>query len=184
MHQALLEGGYLTEPDVPSGFLETSLGVDRHLFKARALSRVHAQEAASRARAFVHARRRVRPVTVAERDLAQQEVLLEVAPLRLRRLSELAPGSRAPTPFDEGLVRLNDFFRARFSSGKDVTYVPLRPERVLEVRYDQLEGDPAFRMRFRHTVQFERWRPDREATSCRFDQLDVPAKYDLGDVID
>lgn len=74
--------------------------------------------------------------------------------------------------------------RSRFSSGKDVTYVPLRPERVLEVRYDQLEGDPAFRMRFRHTVQFERWRPDRDPTSCRFDQLDVPAKYDLGDVID
>ncbi|WP_460815900.1 hypothetical protein [Microbacterium petrolearium] len=103
VHQALLEGGYLAEPDVPSGFLETSLGVDRHLFKARALSRVHVQEAAFRARAFVHARRRVRPVTVAERDLAQQEVLLEVAPLRLRRLSELALGSRAPTPFDEAL---------------------------------------------------------------------------------
>ncbi|MER7796394.1 ATP-dependent DNA ligase [Microbacterium sp. NPDC096154] len=74
--------------------------------------------------------------------------------------------------------------RSRFSSGKDVSYVTLRPERVLEVRYDQLEGDPAFRVRFRHTVQFERWRPDREATSCRFDQLDVPAKYDLGDVLD
>lgn len=74
--------------------------------------------------------------------------------------------------------------RSRFSSGRDVTYVPLRPERVLEVRYDQLEGDPSFRVRFRHTVQFERWRPDRDPASCRFDQLDVPAKYDLGDVID
>jgi ATP-dependent DNA ligase len=73
--------------------------------------------------------------------------------------------------------------RSRFSSNKDVSFVTLRPERVLEVRYDQLEGDPAFRMRFRHTVQFERWRPDREARSCRFDQLDVPAKYDLGDVL-
>ncbi|WP_345751272.1 ATP-dependent DNA ligase [Microbacterium rhizophilus] len=74
--------------------------------------------------------------------------------------------------------------RSRFSAKKDVSFVALRPERVLEVRYDQLEGDPAFRMRFRHTVQFERWRPDRDTASCRFDQLDVPAKYDLADVID
>ncbi|GAA3656688.1 ATP-dependent DNA ligase [Microbacterium marinilacus] len=73
--------------------------------------------------------------------------------------------------------------RNRFSSNRDTSFVSLRPERVLEVRYDQLEGDPARRARFRHTVQFERWRPDREATSCRFDQLDVPARYDLGDVL-
>ncbi|MDY0890829.1 ATP-dependent DNA ligase [Frigoribacterium sp. CFBP9030] len=68
--------------------------------------------------------------------------------------------------------------RSRFSSGKDVSYVPLRPERVVEVRYDQMEGS-----RFRHTVQFARWRPDRDARSCGFDQLEVPAAYDLGDVL-
>ena len=68
--------------------------------------------------------------------------------------------------------------RSRFSASKDVSFVRLRPERVLEVRYDQLEG-----MRFRHTVQFERWRPDRDARSCPFRQLeDVPA-YDLGAVL-
>jgi ATP-dependent DNA ligase len=49
---------------------------------------------------------------------------------------------------------------------------------VLEVRYDQMEGS-----RFRHTAQFERWRPDREPTSCTFDQLDRPVAYDLSDVI-
>jgi len=68
--------------------------------------------------------------------------------------------------------------RNRFSSGKDVSYVRLRPELVAEVRYDQMEG-----ARFRHTVQFDRWRPDREARSCTFEQLDLPAAYDLSRVL-
>ena len=68
--------------------------------------------------------------------------------------------------------------RNRFSSNKDTSFVLLRPERVVEVRYDQMEG-----ARFRHTVQFERWRPDREARSCSYEQLEVPAKYDLADVL-
>jgi ATP-dependent DNA ligase len=67
---------------------------------------------------------------------------------------------------------------SRFSSGRDTSFVRLAPELVLEVRYDQMEGD-----RFRHTVQFERWRPDRDAASCGFDQLEVPAAYDLRDVL-
>ncbi|HAN23946.1 MAG TPA: ATP-dependent DNA ligase, partial [Microbacterium ginsengisoli] len=50
---------------------------------------------------------------------------------------------------------------------------------VLEVRYDQLEG-----ARFRHTVQFERWRPDRDAASCTFAQLEQIAAYDLAAVLD
>lgn len=69
--------------------------------------------------------------------------------------------------------------RSRFSGSKDVSFVRLRPERVLEVRYDQLEG-----WRFRHTVQFERWRPDRDARSCTFDQLETVTAYDLGAVLD
>jgi ATP-dependent DNA ligase len=68
--------------------------------------------------------------------------------------------------------------RSRFSSGRDTTFVRLRPERVLEVRYDQMEGD-----RFRHTVQFERWRPDRDARSCTYEQLEVPHDYDLAEVL-
>ena len=68
--------------------------------------------------------------------------------------------------------------RSRFSASKDVSFVRLRPERVLEVRYDQLEG-----RRFRHTVQFERWRPDRDPASCRFDQLEQVSAYDLGRVL-
>ncbi|KQQ11245.1 ATP-dependent DNA ligase [Rathayibacter sp. Leaf296] len=68
--------------------------------------------------------------------------------------------------------------RSRFSGAKDTSFVRLRPIRVLEVRYDQREGD-----RFRHTVQFERWRPDREARSCTFEQLEQPVAYDLHDVL-
>ncbi|NUR25168.1 MAG: ATP-dependent DNA ligase [Catenulispora sp.] len=66
----------------------------------------------------------------------------------------------------------------RWNAGKDVSFVPLRPELVCEVRYDQLQGD-----RFRHNGRFVRWRPDREPQSCRYDQLEVPADYDLKDVI-
>ncbi|KNC17367.1 ATP-dependent DNA ligase [Arthrobacter sp. RIT-PI-e] len=77
---------------------------------------------------------------------------------------------------DDGEVVHGETERNRFA--KDVSYVGLRPRRVVEVRYDQMEGD-----RFRHTVQFERWRPDREASSCTFDQLDLPAAYDLSEVL-
>ncbi|KAA5830017.1 ATP-dependent DNA ligase [Saccharopolyspora hirsuta] len=60
-------------------------------------------------------------------------------------------------------------------------WVPLRPERVVEVSYDHTEGGhPA---RFRHTTQFVRWRPDRDPESCRYDQLDEPARYDLDAVL-
>ncbi|MBS1906677.1 MAG: ATP-dependent DNA ligase [Actinobacteria bacterium] len=69
--------------------------------------------------------------------------------------------------------------RSRFSGSKDTSFLRLRPERVLEVRYDQLEG-----RRFRHTVQFERWRGDRDTRSCTYEQLETVAGYDLADVID
>jgi ATP-dependent DNA ligase len=67
----------------------------------------------------------------------------------------------------------------RWNAGKDKSFVALRPERVCEVRYDQLQTD-----RFRHNARFLRWRPDREPASCRYDQLDVPTAYDLADVFD
>ena len=67
---------------------------------------------------------------------------------------------------------------SRWSVGKDLSFVPLRPERVIEVRYDHMEG-----RRFRHTAQFVRWRPDRDPSSCTFAQLEEPVKYDLRDVL-
>lgn len=67
---------------------------------------------------------------------------------------------------------------SRWSAGKDLSFTPLRPERVVEVRYDYMEGE-----RFRHTAQFSRWRPDRTPRSCTFDQLEHPLTRDLGTVI-
>jgi ATP-dependent DNA ligase len=68
---------------------------------------------------------------------------------------------------------------SRWNAGKDLSWVPLRPELVVEIKYDQLEG-----RRLRHTGHFLRWRPDREALSCTYDQLDVPVRYDLAEVLD
>jgi ATP-dependent DNA ligase len=64
--------------------------------------------------------------------------------------------------------------QSRWSQGKDLSFVPLKPERVLEVKYDHMEG-----RRFRHTAHFKRWRPDRDPESCGYDQLEEPAGYDL-----
>ncbi|GAA1687769.1 ATP-dependent DNA ligase [Microbacterium sediminicola] len=80
---------------------------------------------------------------------------------------------------DEGRAVTGEGERSRFASGKDVSFVRLRPELVLEVRYDQLE-----KWRFRHTVQFLRWRPDREPASCTYRQLDLIPDYDVGAVLE
>ena len=67
---------------------------------------------------------------------------------------------------------------SRWNPGKDLSFVPLRPERVVEVRYDYLEG-----ARFRHPPQFVRWRPDRDPASCGYAQLEQPAPFDVADVL-
>jgi len=67
---------------------------------------------------------------------------------------------------------------SRWNAGKDLSFVPLRPERVVEVRYDYMEG-----VRFRHTTQFVRWRPDREPRSCTYDQLERPVGFSIADVL-
>lgn len=67
---------------------------------------------------------------------------------------------------------------SRWNAGKDLSFVPLRPERVVEVRYDYMEG-----VRFRHTTQFVRWRPDRDPRSCTYDQLERPVTFSLADVL-
>ncbi len=68
--------------------------------------------------------------------------------------------------------------QSRWSAGKDLSFTPLRPERVIEVGYDHMEG-----RRFRHTAQFKRWRPDRDPESCGYEQLEEPAGYDLTTVL-
>ena len=68
---------------------------------------------------------------------------------------------------------------SRWSAGKDLSFVPLRPELVVEVRYDHMEGE-----RFRHTAQFNRWRPDRDPESCTYAQLEEPVSFDLASVLE
>jgi ATP-dependent DNA ligase len=67
---------------------------------------------------------------------------------------------------------------SRWNAGKDLSWVPVRAERVVEVTFGQLENG-----RFRHGVSFVRWRPDREPSSCRYDQLDVASKVPFSDLM-
>jgi ATP-dependent DNA ligase len=66
---------------------------------------------------------------------------------------------------------------SRWSAGKDLSWEPLRIERVCEVKYDHLQGN-----RFRHAATFLRWRPDKRPRDCRYDQLEVTAPYELSSV--
>ncbi len=97
-------------------------------------------------------------------DARRRELLAELAPLVERD--------------EAGAVVTGRGERSRFSGAKDTSFVRLRPERVLEVGYDQLSGD-----RFRHTARFVRWRPDRDPRSCTAAQFELPDPYDLGDVL-
>jgi ATP-dependent DNA ligase len=67
---------------------------------------------------------------------------------------------------------------SRWNAKKDLSFEPLRPELVVEVGYDHMEGS-----RFRHTAQFKRWRPDRDPRSCTYEQLEEPIRYDLGKLL-
>jgi ATP-dependent DNA ligase len=67
--------------------------------------------------------------------------------------------------------------QSRWSAGKDLSWEPLRIERVCEVKYDHLQGD-----RFRHAAVFLRWRPDKSPDDCRYDQLEVTTPYELAHV--
>ncbi|MCK1799099.1 ATP-dependent DNA ligase [Streptomyces sp. XM4193] len=67
---------------------------------------------------------------------------------------------------------------SRWTGKKDLSWVPLRPERVVEVAYDHMQGD-----RFRHTTRFRRWRPDREPHQCTYAQLEEPVRYDLAEAL-
>jgi ATP-dependent DNA ligase len=105
----------------------------------------------------------------------RQQLLQELAPLR--------EGAAESHPWAAwGGAAVGDAQRtpgaqSRWSGGKDLSWQPLRPERVCEVRYDHLQGN-----RFRHATVFMRWRPDKPAADCRYDQLEVTTPYELGKV--
>ena len=94
---------------------------------------------------------------------------------RLALVDELAP---LVVTDDAGQPVKSATDRSRFSANKDTSFVRLRPELVVEVKFDQMEGS-----RFRHTVSLLRWRPDRDPQSCSVAQIDRPIAYDLDDVL-
>jgi ATP-dependent DNA ligase len=107
-------------------------------------------------------------------------------PMAYRRelLAELQP---LVTTFDDhpwhwaaevAAARMHRSAGHRWDAKRDLSFVPLRPERVVEVRYDYMDG-----FRFRHTTQFVRWRPDRDPLSCGYAQLERPEPFELDAVL-
>ena len=66
---------------------------------------------------------------------------------------------------------------SRWNRGKDLSWEPLRAERVVEVAYDHLQGD-----RFRHGTTFKRWRPDKQPADCRYDQLEETPAFEIAKI--
>src|SRR6267154_519551 len=104
----------------------------------------------------------------------RQQLVKELAPLRKNAL-ERHPW-RAWAQADARSGRMPGG-QSRWSAGKDLSWEPLRVERVCEVKYDHLQGD-----RFRHAATFLRWRPDKRPAACRYDQLEVTRPYQLDKV--
>ena len=114
-------------------------------------------------------------VTSAFPMAARKELARELAPLRRGALDH-HPWRVWATPDAGGLVRMPGG-QSRWSAGKDLSWEPLRIERVCEVKYDHLQG-----RRFRHAALFLRWRPDKRPADCRYDQLEVTAPFELAKV--
>jgi ATP-dependent DNA ligase len=110
-------------------------------------------------------------VTSAFSMQVRKDLVQELAPLRENALAdhpwrEWAHSEEVDSRMPGG--------QSRWSAGKDLSWEPLRLERVCEVKYDHLQGD-----RFRHGTHFQRWRPDKQPSDCRYDQLEVTTPYEL-----
>lgn len=106
----------------------------------------------------------------------RRELVEELAPLRMAD-----PGGHPWGDWADEAAHAKDRLpgaQTRWTGGRDLSWVALRPERVCEVAYDHLEGT-----RFRHTARFRRWRPDRTPDSCTYAQLAEPVSYDLREVL-
>jgi ATP-dependent DNA ligase len=105
----------------------------------------------------------------------RRELAIELAPLRENAFENHPWKEWAQT--DESTVDRMPGAQSRWSAGKDLSWEPLRIERVVEVKYDHLQGN-----RFRHATTFLRWRPDKQPRDCRYDQLEVTRSYELDKV--
>jgi len=101
----------------------------------------------------------------------RRELLDELAAYRLEDLSGHPWAGGDPTRIPGGEP-------SRWNAKKDMSWQPLRPELVVEVAYDHMEGP-----RFRHTAQFRRWRTDRDPHTCTYAQLERPVAYDLSSLL-
>jgi ATP-dependent DNA ligase len=102
----------------------------------------------------------------------RRQLAAELEPLRAGAIEE-HPWREWAVAMEGGGQRMPGG-QSRWSAGKDLSWEPLRIERVCEVKYDHLQGD-----RFRHATTFLRWRPDRSPQDCRYDQLEVTTPYEL-----
>jgi ATP-dependent DNA ligase len=102
----------------------------------------------------------------------RKELAKEFEPLRQNAL-ERHPWREWAEAGADGTTRMPGG-QSRWSAGKDLSWEPLRIERVCEVKYDHLQGD-----RFRHAATFQRWRPDKPPAECRYDQLETTRAYEL-----
>jgi ATP-dependent DNA ligase len=105
----------------------------------------------------------------------RHELATELAPLRRDALKDHPWRDWAQAARD-GADRMPGT-QSRWSAGKDLSWEPLQPQRVCEVKHDHLQGD-----RFRHAAVFLRWRPDKPPQACRYDQLEVTTAYELAKV--
>jgi len=105
---------------------------------------------------------------------ARRRLAEELAPLRKSALADHPWREWAAVA--DGTVRMPGA-QSRWSAGKDLSWEPLRIERVCEVKYDHLQGD-----RFRHAAVFLRWRPDKRPADCRYDQLEVTPPAELMEI--
>jgi ATP-dependent DNA ligase len=114
-------------------------------------------------------------VTAAFTNVMRERLVGELAPLRENAL-EAHPWRGWAQAQDEAAAKGQRLPGAtsRWNRGKDLSWEPLRPERVCEVSYDHMQGT-----RFRHAARFVRWRPDKPPEDCRYDQLEVTPAYEL-----
>jgi ATP-dependent DNA ligase len=103
----------------------------------------------------------------------RKKLALELAPLREGALDN-HPWRDWASWSDVATERRMPGATSRWNRGKDLSWQPLRLERVCEVSYDHLEGT-----RFRHATHLQRWRPDKSPASCRYDQLEITPAYEL-----
>jgi ATP-dependent DNA ligase len=111
-------------------------------------------------------------VTSAFTMARRKELVRELEPLRTNALDQ-HPWREWADLGGDGHARMPGG-QSRWSAGKDLSWEPLRVERVCEVKYDHLQGS-----RFRHGTVFQRWRPDKQPGDCRYDQLEVTTPYEL-----